>query len=315
MLSSSSPPFFWRRRETAVWARTTARQLDASSMQPATLLQPPAAARLSWQQPGPGPCRGWGGTPSSSLICWQRPSNCTHFFLRCAHQLVVSGSGFSWKVFWKLVIRVPPYTGIRSYMWTAVPRHARLCLLASEYQLFLTFETLVLLGEVTSQSLFLKSSTAWVIPTSSLRADLPLATTSSYQGMLNFQCGVACEMSPLAWSMGPVVLAHGFHAGAVLKSIVFAWSVFPSDYSYVWLSVSIVPVLVSAWMLLSGTLFLFHWQKCWILARLRATPVESHQKYFHLIEIPHWCLLLALWFSQFLIHLIYAWIKLCSAVF
>lgn len=313
MLSSSSSPFFWRRRETAVWARTTARQLDASSVQPARLLQPPAAARLSRQQPRPSPRHGWGRTPSSSLISWQRPSNCMQFFLHCAHQLV-SGSGFSWRVFWKLVISMPPYTGIRSYMWTAVPRHAWLCLLTSECHLFLTFEAHILPGEVTSQSFLLKPSTAWVIQTSPLKADLSLATASTYQGTLNFQWGVACEVPPLAWSVGPVVLAQGFHAGAVLKSMR-AWSFFPSDYSFVWLSVSIVPVLVSVWMLLSGTLYLLHWQKCWILARLRATPVESHQKYFHLIEIPHWCLLSALLFSQFWIHLRYAWIKLCSAVF
>lgn len=312
MLSSSSPPFFWRRRETAVWARTTARQLDASSVQPARLLQPPAATRLSQQQPGPGPHRGWGRMPSSSLISWQRPSNCMHFFLHCAHQLV-SGSGFSWKVFWKVIICVPPYTGIRSYMWTAVPRHTWLCLLTSGYQLFLTFEGLILPGEVTSQSFLLKPSTAWVIQISPLKADLSLATASSYQGMLNFHWGVACEVPPLAWSVGPIVLAHGLHAGAVPKSLHGPFFLLTTRlYDSVF---SIVPVLVSVWMLLPRTLYLFHWWKCWTLARLRATPVESHQKYFHLIEIPHWCLLLALSFSQFLIHLIYAWIKLCSAVF
>lgn len=133
--------------------------------------------------------------------------------------------------------------------------------------------------------------------------------------MLNFQWGVACEMSPWACWVVPVVLAHRFHDGAVLKSIVIAWSIFSSDYSFVWLSVSIVPVLLSVWLLLSGTLYLFHWRKRWILARLTATLVESHQKYFHLIEIPYWCLLVALSFSQFLIHLIYASIKLCSAGF
>lgn len=43
---------------------------------------------------------------------------------------------------------------------------------------------------------------------------------------------MACEVSPLA-SVSPLVLALAFHAGVVLKSIVFAWSIFPSDYSFV----------------------------------------------------------------------------------
>jgi len=47
---------------------------------------------------------------------------------------------------------MPLYTGIRPYIWTAVPRHAWLCLLASKYQFFLTFEALILPDEVTSQS-------------------------------------------------------------------------------------------------------------------------------------------------------------------
>lgn len=53
-----------------------------------------------------------------------------------------------------------------------------------------------------------------------------LATASSYQRMLNFQWGVAYEQSPLAWSIGPVIPVCRFHAGAVLRSIVFSWSVF-----------------------------------------------------------------------------------------
>lgn len=125
----------------------------------------------------------------------------------------------------KLVMRVTPYSGTRSGMGTAVPGHAWLCLLAPVYQLFLTFEVLLLPGKVTSLSFFLKPSTAWVIQIS-LRADIPLVKASSYQRMLNFQWGVAYGQSPLAWSIGPVIPACRFHAGAVLRSIVFSWSVF-----------------------------------------------------------------------------------------
>lgn len=308
MLSSSSPPFFCRRRETAVWARTTARQLDASSVQPARLLQPPAVTRLSSSSLDLALTVTEAGCPASvwyldkdpQMHFWHAflPALCTpacvwlRLFLKAGHMHAC--------VYWHTLqcLGMPGYaSSLLSTSFFLPLRHSDYLVksLLSHFCLHWAQLELFRLPPWRQNSLWPQH--------------LPMRCK------LNFQCGVACKVSPLAWWVGPVVLAHRFHAGAVLKSIVFAWSIFPSDYSFVWLSVSIVPVLLSLWLLLSGTLYLFHWQKHWILARLRAAPVESHQKYFHLIEIPHWCLLLALSFSQFLIHLIYAWIKLCSALF
>lgn len=199
---------------------------------------------------------------------------------------------------------MPLHSGIRSRLCAAVPRHAWLCLLTSERHTRITWW---------SHFSVICDQTAWIVQTSLLKTDLSLAAASSCQGIFNFQWGGGLWSGTLGLASGTWSPCSQVSCWSCTEEL--AWSVFPSDCSFVWLSVSIVPVLVSVWMLLSGTLYLFHWQKCWMLARLRATPVESHQKYFHLIEIPHWCLLLTLSFSQFLIHLIYAWIKSCSAVF
>lgn len=227
------------RRETAVWARTRARQLDASSCS-----QPGCCSRL--QQPGsPGSNMGLAlaipevGHPAP--VCYLNtpdpqipmllPALCTP---ACVWLRLFP------KALRKPVIHMPQYSGTGSGMWTAVPGHAWLCLLAFEYQLFLSFEAFLLPSKVTSQSFLLKPSTAWIIQTS-LKADIQLACGSIFLSV-NFQWGVAYEQSPLAWSMGPIIPVCSFHAGAVLRSIVTSWSVFfLITHLY-------VPVLVSMWM-------------------------------------------------------------------
>lgn len=151
--------FFLKEKGNSCLSKDQSQTAGRLIVQPDRLLQPPAAARLSWQQHGPSPCRASGGTPSSSLIAQpSRPSNSCVTSCTCTPACV-------WlrlfpKALRKLVVCMPPYSGTGSGMGTAVPGHAWLCLLAPECQLFLTFEALLLPSEVTSQSFLLKPSTA-----------------------------------------------------------------------------------------------------------------------------------------------------------
>lgn len=76
---------------------------------------------------------------------------------------------------------------------------------------------LILPGEVTSQSFVIKQLELFRPPswrqTSLWPQRLPARVYLISSG------GVACEVPPLAWPVGPGVLAHRFHAGAALKSL------------------------------------------------------------------------------------------------
>lgn len=216
--------FFLEEKGNSCLSKDQSQTAGRLVVQPARLLQPPAAARLSRQQRGLGPRLPEARHPAP-VGYLNPPDPQIHLLLPALCTPACVWLRLFPKALRNMVIHMPPYSGTGSGMGTVVPGHAWLCLLAPVHQLFITFEALLLPGKVTSLSFLLKPSTVWVIQTS-LKADIPLATASSYQRMLNFWWGVAYEQSPLAWSIGPVIPVCRFHAGAVLRSIVFSWSVF-----------------------------------------------------------------------------------------
>lgn len=198
MLSSSSPPFFWRRRETAVWARTTARQLDAGSVQPARLLRPPAAARLSPPDATPAVA-----DRDPQIAC---VSSCTvHPGLRLAQAFPKRSSES--RSYPCLCIRaLDPVCGLQCL------GHACLCLLASEHHSYYLVKSLLSHFCSNQAQLELFGPPSWR-QTSLWLQRLPARVCLISSG------GVACEVPPLAWPVGPGVVARRFRAGAALKSL------------------------------------------------------------------------------------------------
>lgn len=194
--------------------------------------QAAAAARsssLSWQQPGLGPCRAEAGhtapvcyfNPPDPQIGVLLPALCTPacVWLRLFPKALR-------KLTHMIIIKVPRYSGTGSGMGLqclGMPGYASSLPSISFFSTLRHPSYLVksLLSHFCSNPVQLelfrppwKQISHWPV------------IACSCQHMLNFQWGVACEQSPLAWSMGPVIPVCTFRAGPVLRSIVFFWSVF-----------------------------------------------------------------------------------------
>lgn len=210
-------------------------------------LQPPAAARLSWQQPGLGPRPAWGGTPRSSRISQpSRPSDscvtsCTVHTSSCLAQAFPKGlekAGYTHaSIFWHWI----RYGDCSAWACLVKPPHSWVAAFSSPLR-HSCYLIKWLLSHFCSNP-----AQAWVIQTS-LKADTPLATASSRSvcvefiggsglwtvtfGLVNETCDPCLQVS--CWSC--------------IEDYCVFLVYFPSDYSFVWVSPSIVPVLVSVWM-------------------------------------------------------------------